>query len=355
MRGVFAALARHKNVLLTGPPGTGKTRLLTETAHWFESVPPAVLFDPVGEVPFPPGSHPEWLPSPDQQHRKSFRITFHPATRYRHLLRGLEPVPDAPGEFRYSFGALFRANEHAKKESSTALLVIDELNRGPAVEVFGDAVVALEADKRLDDAHNVTTDSFPILLPDAEHEMADYYFSPHLYVLAAMNEADASVAPVDVAFRRRWKQIALQPDASVVRSMLGLHNTEAQGSVHLELLEAFVKAWEEVNRRIGVLRGNEYRIGHSVAIPQAEDKIDEESGALTFVAERWRRVEDHVGEVFFGDPRAEVAVLAGSSAGTYQLVEETIGTEQGQSISRPNNASTSAEWIQLLSAVADAS
>ena len=124
--------------------------------------------------------------------------------------------------FRYSKGMLYLANEYALMEDGAALLIIDEINRGPAVESFGDTIVSLEADKRLDENDERRAESFPIQLPDDAGELGDYYFSDHLYLLAAMNAADASVAPMDVAFLRRWAPVRIFPDPSVARFALGL-------------------------------------------------------------------------------------------------------------------------------------
>ena len=351
---IFAALNRRKNVLVNGPPGTGKTRLLSEVSKWFEGEPPGVGFDPQGRIPFPPREEAGWLPSPDRDDRRSFRVVFHPGTRFRHLLRGLEPVPNAQAEFRYSRGVLFEANEHALGANGAALLIIDELNRGPAVEAFGEAVVALEADKRLDGEGQPTAWSYPVQLPGDGGHMEEYYFSAHLYVLAAMNEADASVAPVDVAFRRRWEQFALRPEVAVARAALGLTGAAGAPGSPEELFGAFVDAWSRVNERISLLRGSEYQLGHAVAIPELGREFPDGAAAATFVQERWRQLEQHVGEVFFGDPRAEVAALAGSAEDEYSVVEHSIGTEQGTSIKRPRELTTPEAWAALLRALAGA-
>jgi len=352
---VLAGLKRHKNVLLSGPPGTGKTRLLNEVCRWFEGAP-GVAFDSQGDVPFPPGGvNSEWLPSPSRTNRKTFKTVFHPGTRHRHLLRGLEPVPNAAGEFRLSRGTLYVANEHAREVSGAALLVIDEINRGPAVEVFGDSVVAIEADKRLDDDDHVVEGSYPILLPDDHGNLAEYYFSNHLYVLAAMNSADASVAPMDVAFLRRWTPVRLFPDVHVLRIALGLSGAVKDGSeaVNSEsLLDAFVHGWASVNERISLLRGADYEIGHAIGIPEPGRDFGSDVGrSVSFVSERWALVEQHVRELFFGDPRAEVAALVGSGDAAYRLDERYLGTELAIRVQRPTPSSPE-EWLVLLRAVA---
>ena len=56
--------------------------------------------------------------------------------------------------------------------------------------------------------------------------MVEYAFSPNLYILAAMNQADASVAPLDVAFMRRWQSHVLKPDYDVLYSYFGIDRND---------------------------------------------------------------------------------------------------------------------------------
>ena len=348
---IFDALRRSKNVLITGPPGTGKTRLLTQVSGWFEQAP-GVGFDPQGDVPFPSEGESQWLPSPNRTCRKSFKMVFHSGTRYRHLLRELEPIPNASGSFQYSQGVLFQANEHALRADGAALLVIDEINRGPAVEAFGDAVVPIEAGKRLDESNQRGDQSFPLLLPTSEGKKFEYYFSSHLYILAAMNLADASVAPIDVAFLRRWEPFELLPDVAVAKTALGLTDgSHADGSAE-ELLGAFLDAWKQVNDRISLLRGSEYQFGHALLIPNPDRDLSNVDLAVAFVKERWAQFEQHVRELFFGEPRREVAALAGSAeSGPYVCQEEYVGSELTVRVVRPT-PTTPQEWMMIFRAAA---
>ena len=332
---VFAALRRSKNVLITGPPGTGKTRLLNELARWFEEAP-GVGFDPLSKAPFPPSGGSAWLPSPERTSRKSFRMTFHAGTGYRHLLRGLEPVPNSSGSFRFSRGRLFEANEHSRQPHGAALLIIDELNRGPAVDLFGDAIVALEADKRLDEQDEICAESYPIILPDDDGIENAYYLSGHLYIVAALNAADASVAPMDVAFLRRWEPFGLLPDVEVARAALGLNEGGTSSSTAQELLEKLVRAWEQVNHRVSLLRGSEYQLGHGVMIPEPTRNLSNVENAVSFVRERWAKIEQHVGELFFGENQAQVAVLGGENENVYRVEEGYLRAEMTTRIVHPN-------------------
>ena len=185
-----------------------------------------------------------------------------------------------------------------------------------------------------------------------------YYLSDHLYLLAAMNEADASIAPIDVAFRRRWELVRLLPDRGVAESALGLEPDTEESETTIDtmsvqtLFRAFLDAWSAVNRRIELLRGTDYQLGHAVAIPEPGRQVHEAQDAIAFVEERWKRIEDHVAEVFFGDPRVEVAVLAGSSEITYSVEEYNVGSELGRRTVRPPTPQTTTAWIRLLRYIA---
>ena len=82
-------------------------------------------------------------------------------------------------------------------------LVIEEINRGNPAQIFGEMLTLLEADKRTpNEAMELSykrPDSKRIFIPD------------NLYVIGTMNIADRSLALVDLALRRRFAFIDLEP------------------------------------------------------------------------------------------------------------------------------------------------
>lgn len=321
---VLELLRDRHNVLVSGAPGTGKSRLLTEVARAFASVPaPGPVHVPGQRVPIPAvppavGTLRVAMPSPACNERRVFRTAFHQGTKHREFLTGLIPIAGnanqgAGTSFKIAAGTLYRASEHARQASSAALLVIDEINRGPAVQVFGASIVAIESDKRLLPNGSVGPDTqhFELMSPP-DGEPVEYALPHHLYLLAAMNQADTSVEPLDVAFLRRWVPYRLQPNLGVLRHHFGLGPT-AKGALPdrpasaSDVYAAAVHAWQAVNARIEVGRGPEFELGHGVLM--TSEPPGDLAGALHYVSEAWRVIRVHIDEVFFGDSRGVAAVM----------------------------------------------
>jgi len=316
-RAVLRLLKEHGNVLITGAPATGKTHLLHQVREGFKWTPDAT-YNPQSSVPIPaaPDEIAEWLPSPERSGREVFETVLHQNTKFGEVLRAREAHVAPPGSssgttFRVSSGILFDASEHGKSDEGAALLIIDEINRGPAVAVFGPSMTALEFDKRLhDDGEPLpTTANFRLLNDNGDYE--DYAFPKHLYVLAAMNQADTSIEALDVAFMRRWEPYRLHPDAALLMTHLGLSSTNGDlpdtPATADDVYRAAVRAWEAVNRRIRLGRGAEFALGHGVLFrPDPPQTVPE---ALDYVRVGWRRIRQHLDEVFFGSVDGLAAAL----------------------------------------------
>ncbi len=238
-------------------------------------------------------------------------------------------------DFEIVSGTLYRASQHAKTSDGASLLIIDEINRGPAAQVFGGAIVAMESNKRLGPDGSARGDTlFFELLEPATGKIVEYALPHDLYILAAMNQADASVEPLDVAFLRRWEPLRLTPDVGVLRNYYGLPaNTTPLPMLPAQPHDAFeasVRAWSAINAQISLGRGSEFQIGHGVLMSDAKPAETTLEEALRFLCPGWERIRAHVEEVFFGDTRgiaATLNALDGPQFNPFKLGETTFADD----------------------------
>ncbi|MCX7595481.1 MAG: AAA family ATPase, partial [Fischerella sp.] len=344
---ILKLLKTRKNVIISGSPGTGKSRLLNEVAKAFETAPiapvhahtPVHIPDAEIVIPEVPPAVDEDLiyfqsiwPANSRTNRKVFRTTFHQNSKNRDFITGVVPKINDSG-FKVVQGILYRASEHAKLNDGAALLIIDEINRGPAVQVFGGSIVAIEPDKRLadDNSRKLETQFFEIIDPNGD--IIEYALPNHLYILAAMNQADASVEPMDVAFLRRWASYQLKPDPAILRKHFSITATDPVPLVPTtvtHVYEASVLAWEAINSRIRIGRGPEFQLGHGIFLTYGDTPASDVPNALEEIVQVWNTIYTHVEEVFFGDLRGIAAVLnikAGQTNHPYVLKETTFADE----------------------------
>ena len=83
------------------------------------------------------------------------------------------------------------------------VVVIEEINRGNPAQIFGEMLTLLEADKR------IQQEALALSYPRGPWERV--HIPPNVYVIGTMNVADRSLALVDLALRRRFAFIDLEP------------------------------------------------------------------------------------------------------------------------------------------------
>ncbi|AZU03189.1 ATPase [Glycocaulis alkaliphilus] len=176
LQGLVDRLSSKKNLILQGPPGTGKTWLAKRLAK--------------AHI----GSR---APQPDQLRS----VQFHPSLSYEDFVRGYRPSSSG---LTLTDGIFLQVVDAARAQPDLPhVLIIEEINRGNPAQVFGEMLTLLENTKRSRaDAIELAYRKMPgekIHVPD------------NLYLIGTMNVADRSLALVDLALRRRFAFVTLEP------------------------------------------------------------------------------------------------------------------------------------------------
>lgn len=176
MSGLLDRLSFKKNLILQGPPGTGKTWLAKRLAKAL-----------IGRK----------SPQPDQLRS----VQFHPSLSYEDFVRGYRPSSSG---LTLTDGIFLQVVEAARAQPDLPhVLIIEEINRGNPAQVFGEMLTLLENTKRSRaDAMELAYRKIPgekVHVPD------------NLHIIGTMNIADRSLALVDLALRRRFAFVTLEP------------------------------------------------------------------------------------------------------------------------------------------------
>ena len=224
-------LRTRKNLILQGPPGTGKTWLAKRLA-----------FVLIGE----------------RDERKVRAVQFHPNLSYEDFVRGWRPV--GGGKLALADGVFMEAIRAASADSSAKfVVVIEEINRGNPAQIFGELLTLLEADKRS------PRDAVELCYPDPDGTRRPVHVPENVYVIGTMNIADRSLALVDLALRRRFAFITLEPSLGAAWSNWVVREC----GIDPELVEGIRRRIATLNDRItsDARLGSQYQVGHSYVTP----------------------------------------------------------------------------------------
>lgn len=220
-----------KNLILQGPPGTGKTWLAKRLA-----------FALMGQ----------------KDESKVRAVQFHPNLSYEDFVRGWRPTGE--GKLSLADGIFMEAIKAASKNpSSKFVVVIEEINRGNPAQIFGELLTLLEAGKR------TPNEALELCYPDADGKRRPVHIPENLYVIGTMNIADRSLALVDLALRRRFAFVGLEPRLGTAwRDWV-----VKECSIDAALVADIERRIAELNDQIGTdaRLGKPFRIGHSYVTP----------------------------------------------------------------------------------------
>jgi len=158
-------------------------------------------------------------------------------------------------------------NSHVEEQNY--YIIIDEINRGNISKIFGELITLIEEDKR---------DKYAVTLPYSKER---FVIPSNLYVIATMNSTDKSIATIDIALRRRFTFLKMEPNS------------------HLVLNEEAKRLMLYLNEYIEKTLGKDFLLGHSYFMGENLD--------LKFVKEY--KIRPLLEEYFYSDDNLDIDKL----------------------------------------------
>jgi 5-methylcytosine-specific restriction enzyme B len=185
-------------------------------------------------------------------------VQFHPNLSYEDFVRGWRPKGD--GKLSIVDGVFMEAIKAARKASTaTFVVVIEEINRGNPAQIFGELLTLLEAGKR------TPNEALELCYPDEDGKRRPVHIPENLYVIGTMNIADRSLALVDLALRRRFAFIDLEPRLGKTWRDWVVVERAIDPTLVVDIEQRILALNEQIaaDPRLG----KQFRIGHSYVTP----------------------------------------------------------------------------------------
>jgi 5-methylcytosine-specific restriction protein B len=249
-------LRRKRQVILQGPPGSGKTYIAREYIQWAAAgdSDEARLSSVLARIPTHERTTERVVDEAVATGAACIWdiVQFHPSYTYEDFVRGLQAEPVEGGVTFTARNKLLGlaadvAAELARRESVLdVILVIDEINRGDISKIFGELIYALEYRNE------------PVASPYDIAGTSTVMIPGNLLLLGTMNTADRSIAVVDYALRRRFVFVDVLPRRSVLEGATTFAGANDRAAA-LRLYDAVSELFED--EEVPELR--DLQVGHS--------------------------------------------------------------------------------------------
>lgn len=210
----------------------------------------------------------------------------------------------ATAEEKEEYSAVIKGikNVFASKNNNF-VLIIDEINRGNIASIFGELITLIEPSKRagMKDAMSV---SLPLSQKGEEFSVPN-----NVYLIGTMNTADRSLTGMDIALRRRFSFVRMDPRPELLKCVL-------LGNSHVTLGDVL----ESMNKRIRVLLSSDYCIGHAMFMRLLDEDVTNKTEVLLNIFED--TVIPLLEEYFFDDfKKIEIVLHDNKKPNKYRFIQ----------------------------------